>query len=96
MTRLDCKVSPGASRNAITGWLGAVLKLSVTAAPEKGKANAAVESLLAEALDLPKSAVSVVAGHAAKTKRIEIAGIDLTEIRRRLAIDPAAGAVNDP
>jgi len=35
-TRLDVKVSPKASRNAVTGWMGEVLKISVTAAPERG------------------------------------------------------------
>lgn len=89
MTRLDCKVSPGASRNAVTGWLGDTLKMSVTVAPERGKANAAVEALLAAALGLPKSAVVVVAGHTARTKRIEIAGIDLAEVRKRLGGDPS-------
>ncbi|WP_293387128.1 DUF167 domain-containing protein [Nevskia sp.] len=84
-TRLDVKVSPKASKNAITGWMGEVLKLSVTAAPEKGKANEAVEALLAEALGVAKSAVSVVAGQTSKQKRVEITGLDLAEVRQRLA-----------
>lgn len=83
-TRLDLKVSPKASRNAITGWMGEVLKVSVTAAPEKGKANEAVEALLAEALGLARSAVTVVAGQTSKQKRVEIAGLDADEVRRRL------------
>lgn len=84
-TRLEIKVSPKASRNAVSGWMGEVLKVSVTAAPEKGKANEAVETLLAEALGVAKSAVRVVAGHTSKQKRVEIAGLDLGEVRRRLA-----------
>jgi uncharacterized protein (TIGR00251 family) len=83
-TRLDLKVSPKASRNAIAGWMGEVLKVSVTAAPEKGKANEAVEALLAEALGLARSAVTVVAGQTSKQKRVEIAGLDADEVRRRL------------
>lgn len=89
MTRLDLKVSPKASRDAIGDWLGAVLKVSVTAAPEHGRANAAVEALLADALGLPKSKVRVVAGMSAKTKRVEIDGLDADEARRRL--DAARG-----
>lgn len=85
-TRLDLKVSPKAARNAVTGWMGEVLKVSVTAAPEKGKANQAVEALLAEALGLAKSAVTVVAGQTSKQKRVEIAGLDADEVRRRLAV----------
>ncbi|MBV8062463.1 MAG: DUF167 domain-containing protein, partial [Nevskia sp.] len=52
MAVLELKVSPKASRNAITGFLGEALKVAVTAAPERGKANEAAEELLAKALDL--------------------------------------------
>lgn len=83
-TRLDVKVSPKASRNAVTGWMGEVLKISVTAAPERGKANDAVEQLLADALGLPRSAVTVVAGHTSKLKRVQIVGLT-ADARRLLA-----------
>ena len=81
-TRLDVKVSPKASRNAVTGWMGEVLKISVTAAPERGKANDAVEQLLAEVLGLPRSAVTVVAGHTSKLKRVQIVGLTADALRR--------------
>lgn len=81
-TRLDVKVSPKASRNAVTGWMGDVLKVSVTAAPERGKANEAVEQLLADALGLPRSAVTVVAGHTSKRKRVQIVGLTSDALRR--------------
>ncbi len=81
-TRLDVKVSPKASRNAVTGWMGEVLKISVTAAPERGKANDAVEQLLADALGLPRSAVTVVAGHSSKLKRVQIVGLTADALRR--------------
>ncbi|MDB5975914.1 MAG: hypothetical protein JWR07_2674 [Nevskia sp.] len=84
MALLDLKVSPKASRNAIAGFMGETLKVSVTAAPERGKANAAVEELLADVLGLPLSAVSVVAGHTAKTKRVEIAGLGDAALRQQL------------
>ena len=84
MAFLDLKVAPKASRNALTGWLGQALKVSVTAAPERGKANAAVEELLARALQLPRSAVAVVAGHSARAKRVEVAGLSAEEVAGRL------------
>jgi uncharacterized protein YggU (UPF0235/DUF167 family) len=46
----------------------------VRAVPEKGKANAALEALLAEALDVPKSAVSVIAGGTSRLKSVRVAG----------------------
>lgn len=82
--RLPLKVAPKASRNAVTGWMGETLKLSVTVAPEKGKANQAVIELLAEALHLPKSAVRIVRGETSTSKLAEIDGLDALELRRRL------------
>jgi uncharacterized protein (TIGR00251 family) len=51
-----------------------VLKLRVTAAPESGKANAAMIALLAKAWRLPKSAFAIVAGETSRLKRVRIAG----------------------
>jgi len=84
MARLQIKVSPGASRNAIGSWMGDTLKLSVTTAPEKGKANEAVIELLAEVLGLPKSRISIVRGHGQSQKLVEVAGLEAAELYRRL------------
>jgi hypothetical protein len=84
VARLAVKVSPKASRNAILGWLGEALKLSVTAAPERGKANEAVEELLAEALNLAKRRVSVVSGHTQSRKLVQVEGLSDAELRARL------------
>ena len=64
--------------------LSGVLKVSVTAAPERGKANDALIGLLAEALDLPKRDVRVVRGASDARKLIEITGLPEGEILRRL------------
>jgi uncharacterized protein YggU (UPF0235/DUF167 family) len=52
----------------------AVLRIRVKAVPDKGKANAAVLALLAKALGLPKSALSVTSGETARLKTIGIEG----------------------
>ncbi len=82
--RLNLKVAPKAGRNAIAGWMGETLKVAVTAAPEKGKANEAVIELLAKRLRLPKSALSVVRGQTSTQKVIEINGMEEGEILRQL------------
>lgn len=51
-----------------------LLKLRVTAAPEGGKANAAMIALLAKAWRLPKSSFTIVAGDTSRLKRVHIAG----------------------
>lgn len=77
--RLFVRVTPGAGRNAIAGTAADAagqkfLKVMVTAAPENGKANAAVVKLLAKTWKLPKSAISVVSGETARRKTLEITG----------------------
>jgi uncharacterized protein (TIGR00251 family) len=83
--RLSIKVVPKSSKNAIAGWVGEALKVCVTAPPEKGKANAAVESVLAEALGVPAACVRVVTGHGSPRKVVEIEGLDDADVRARLA-----------
>lgn len=75
---------PGASRDGIAGWLGDALKVRVAAPPEKGKANAAVEGLIAAALGLPREYVRIVGGHGSARKVVEIDRLDEAEVRRRL------------
>ncbi|MDB5986037.1 MAG: hypothetical protein JWR16_1090 [Nevskia sp.] len=84
MSTLVIKVSPNASRDALLGWLDDALKISVTATPERGKANAAVEALLARVLGLAQRDVRVIAGHTQSRKRIEIVGLEAAEVRHRL------------
>ena len=70
---LSLKVIPKASKNEVVGLLDdGSLKVKVTAAPEKGKANAAVCELLADAFDVPKRNVTVVAGDTSRTKTVVV------------------------
>ena len=73
------KVNPKASANRIDGIHteadgNAVLKVSVTAPPERGKANAAVVKLLSRAWRLPKTSFSIAAGAADRRKALFIEG----------------------
>ena len=78
------KVVPGASRTEIAGWLGDALKVRVSAPPERGKANAAVEALIAEALGLPAGLVRVASGPTSPRKTVQISGLSEREILRML------------
>ncbi|MEW6354523.1 MAG: DUF167 domain-containing protein [Pseudomonadota bacterium] len=82
--KLSVKVVPKASRSGVAGWLGETLKICVAAPPERGKANAAVEQVLAAALGVAPQYVRLAAGAAAARKIIEIDGLSEAEVRRRL------------
>ena len=65
---LHVRVQPKARANAVKGWHGAALRVSVTAAPEDGKANRAVIELLAETFDVAPSSISLVRGAVSRDK----------------------------
>lgn len=79
--RLNVKVVPGARRDEIAGMLGERLKVRVAAPPEGGRANASVCRVVAAALGLKPGAVSVVAGHSAPEKTLEITGATEERVR---------------
>jgi uncharacterized protein len=62
------------------GW-----RARIAAAPERGRANEALIKLLAGSLGVPRSRVSVVGGQTARRKIVEVDGLDLPEIERRLS-----------
>jgi uncharacterized protein len=70
---LDVKATPKAAHDAIAGIRNGELLVKVTAAPDKGKANAAIVSLLAGEMGVPKSAFEQVAGETSRNKRFRLA-----------------------
>jgi uncharacterized protein (TIGR00251 family) len=74
---LRLRVTPNAGRDAIEGFETLadgteVLRIRVVAAPDKGKANAAVIALLAKTLGIPKSALSITTGTTARLKTVRV------------------------
>ncbi len=81
---LPVKVVPKSSRDRIIGELDGQLKVGVSAAPEKGAANAAVCKLIAKTLGIRAQQVQVDSGHASPRKTLRIAGVPLAVVRRIL------------
>ena len=80
--RLEVKVVPGASRNRIAGWLGDALRVTVSAPPERGKANRAVADLLCEVLGVD---VRLLEGERSQRKIFDVPGLDAAGVRERVA-----------
>ena len=83
--KLPIKVVAGASRTGIAGWSGNTLRIRVSAPAERGKANAAVEALLNDALGLSRGGAKIVSGSTSPRKVVEIVGLSESEVRRRLS-----------
>jgi uncharacterized protein len=78
---LRVKSRAGGAKNAITSQHDGMLKVSVTQAPEKGKANKAIVKLLANSWGLQKSQITLIAGPSSPQKKFLLSGIPLSELR---------------
>ncbi len=82
--RLAIKAIPNAPRNAVAGWLGEALKIKVHAPALEGRANEELCEFLAETLDLPKRAITLIQGDKSRQKLVQIDGLDLAGVKARL------------
>ena len=69
----------------MVGRHGEAWKVRVSAAPERGKANAALVSLLSGALGVPERDVEIVGGHASRDKVVALRGLSSEQVESRLA-----------
>lgn len=74
---LDVRATPKAAHDSVQGLTTLpdgrhAVAVRVTVAPEKGKANGAVQSLLAKAIGIPKSALTLVSGETDRTKVFKV------------------------
>ncbi|HIJ70689.1 MAG TPA: YggU family protein [Planctomycetes bacterium] len=81
---LVVKVVPGASRTAISGELDGMLKIKVSAPPEKGRANQCLIEFLSKRLRVKKKAVSILSGTSHPAKRVQISGVTAEEVMGEL------------
>jgi uncharacterized protein len=79
---LDVLVTPRAARERLGPAHEGRLKIAVTAPPVEGEANAAVCALLARALRVPRSAVTVARGEGGRRKTVHIEGVTADAVRR--------------
>ncbi|MBI5230699.1 MAG: DUF167 domain-containing protein [Coriobacteriales bacterium] len=82
--QLAVVVTPKSGRDEVSGWKGSELHVRVTAAPEGGKATAAVCKVIAKALGVPKSSVRVLRGEVSRHKLLEIEGVGQADLSAAL------------
>jgi hypothetical protein len=79
------RVVPRASRCGPAGIRDDAWRLRITAPPVEGKANGACIALLAELLGVKRTQVTIIAGHASRTKTVAVEGVKAVEIAARIA-----------
>jgi len=83
-TILSVRAQPGARRNEVRGFQDGALKVCVTQAPEKGKANKAIAEVLAKWLGVRKSRIELISGETASQKKFLVRGIEQKDLAERL------------
>ena len=88
MALLPVRVTPRSAKPGVGGWRADAdgrdeLEVRVAEAPADGAANAAVEQLLAKALGVSRSQVTITAGHSSRHKRLSVP-FAIAEVRERL------------
>jgi len=78
------RVQPRAKKNAIAGEVGDALRVALTAPPIEGRANAACIAFFAKLLNVPRSSVTIAAGHSSRNKVIRVAGMTAEQVKERL------------
>ena len=81
---ITVKAVPGSSRDEIVGVLGGALKITTSAPPEKGKANAAIAKMLANALDLDARTIELISGTTGPRKAFKLVALTEREVRNIL------------
>lgn len=78
-------VRAGARKAAVGPVHGGALRVSVTTAPEKGKANRAVLEALARWLGVPRGRLTILRGEQNRRKEIRVAGLSPRDLQERLS-----------
>ena len=83
-TLLAVTARPRSRRPGVAGVRGGALVVAIAAAPEKGKANAAILETLADLLGIAKSRLDLVSGSTARSKVVRIAGLEPGQVRQTI------------
>lgn len=82
---LPVRAHAGARSTGIRGEQAGTLKVCVTQAPEKGKANRAIARLLAQELGMRSSQILLLSGETSAQKRFLVRGLTAEDLHQRLA-----------
>lgn len=83
-SEINVLVSAGSARSGVRAVHGNALKVAVRAAPEKGKANAELEQVLAAFFRVSRGKVRVVSGQTSRRKRVQLEGLSVGAVRAAL------------
>ena len=86
--RVIVHVVPRARRSEVAGRHGDAIKIKLAAPPVDGAANVELVRFVAERLGVPRGAVTIASGAAARRKTLAVRGVSAAALTRAL-LDPA-------
>lgn len=78
------RIVPGSSREGICGLHDGMVKVKISAPPEKGKANESLIGFLSKMLGVKKRAVSIISGKTNPIKKVQVLGIEAETLLDKL------------
>ena len=82
------KIVPGSSwPTRFCGLLDGMVKVKVSAAPEKGKANKCLLKFLAKQLDVKRNAISIISGQTSPVKHVQVLDISADMLMEKLGLN---------
>lgn len=81
---LPVKGAPGSKKNELRDATDGMLKVCCTQIPEKGKANRAILEVMAKALGVKRSQISLISGETDSRKKFLIEDISVEELRKKI------------
>lgn len=82
----NVKVVPGSSKNEITGVQDGAIKVKITAAPDKGRANKELIDFLSGVFNVRKTAITLIKGEKSRLKSLKITGITKSDIEKHMEV----------
>ena len=83
---LAVRALPGSKKNEVRGIQDGALKVCVTQAPEKGRANKAIRKQLAESLNLRASQIELISGETDSRKKFLLRDVELESLRKTIGL----------
>jgi uncharacterized protein (TIGR00251 family) len=81
---ITVRVVPRSGRSGLAGTRNGAVLVRLNAAPVDGAANAELIELIADAVGVPKRAVSITSGAKSRSKTVQVIGVSEDHVRARL------------
>jgi uncharacterized protein (TIGR00251 family) len=81
------KVVPGSRQTCVCGLLDDMVKIKVSAAPEKGKANKCLLDFLAKQLGVKRNCISIISGKTSAVKGVRVVEISADQLSNKLNLN---------